>query len=159
MWVCGWFGFGIANMGGAGMSNEMDLRIYRVAVDDLENLGVPVDGEADEVAGELLPEDFPREGFSEEQLVLLEEYWVGKRCEVLAKFFELLRVHPRGAKLTLGHVVLNVAILSKMLGLGDDEFGGKKVTWEVVCASLGLGHNSLYRHKARILELIREMRK
>lgn len=138
------------------MSNSFAAWYLRVRVPDIEQLGGGeggVVGEGDE-AGAGLPADFPREGFTEDQLVLLEEYYYGKRDEVVRGLFGLLRVHPGSGELSLGHVVLNAGICARLLGVGDVG----SYTWRDLARRLGVGEAVLYRHKREILGELRRMR-
>lgn len=125
----------------------------RVHVSDVEQF--PAKPAADGEAGEGLPADFPREEFTDDQLVLLDEYYHAKRDEVIQRFFRLFRVHPGSMDLTLWHVALNAGILVKVLGIGD----AKSYTWRELCRVMGVSEDVMYRHKKKILNLIDEIKK
>lgn len=135
------------------MSNKYAAWYLRVRVKDLEQL--PDRPAANSDAGEGLPADFPRDEFTDDQLVLLDEYYHAKREEVVKQFFRLLRVHPGSMDLTLWHIALNAGILVKMLGVGDP----RSFTWGELCNRLGVSEDVMYRHKKEILRLIDEMKK
>lgn len=140
------------------MSNRYAAWYLRVNVPDIDSFGGVVKSAGwwhDDEAGDGLPVDFPRDEFTEEQLVLLEEYYYGKRDEVVRGWFGLLRVHPRSAELSLGHVVLNAGILVKLLGVGD----ARSYSWGELAEKLGVGEAALYRHKKAILDELRRMKK
>lgn len=135
------------------MSNKYSAWYLRVNGKNLEQFPAiqPADGDA----GESLPADFPRDEFTDDQLVLLDEYYHAKRDEVVKQFFQLFRVHPGSLHLTLWHIALNAGILVKMLGIGDP----KSYTWRELCRQLDVGEDVMYRHKKEILRLINEIKK
>ena len=135
------------------MSNKYSEWFLRVHVKDLEQF--PASPPADGDAGEGLPADFPREEFTEDQLVLLDEYYHAKRDQVVKQFFRLFRVHPGSMDLTLWHIALFAGILVKVLGVGD----AKSYTWRELCRALGVSEDVMYRHKKEILRLINEIKK
>lgn len=135
------------------MSNKYAAWYLRVRVNDLEQL--PFRPAEDNEAGEGLPADFPRDEFTDDQLVLLDEYYHAKREEVVKQFFRLFRVRPGSMDLTLWHIALNAGILVKMLGIGDP----RSFTWGELCDRLGVSEDVMYRHKKEILRLINEIKK
>lgn len=134
------------------MSNSYAAWYLRVQLPDMEQVMAPPPVERE--AGEGLPADFPRDEFTDDQLVLLDEYYHGKRDEVVETWFRLLRVHPDSMDFTLGHLALNSGILVKLLGVGDS----RAFSWRELCRRLGVSENVMYKHKREIVAILHEMK-
>lgn len=141
------------------MSNSYAAWRFRVILPDMEALPSPDthrpgEEHGNDDPGEGLPSDFPRDEFSDEQLVLLAEYYENKKWAVVRRFFELFRLHDGCMDLTLGHVILNAGILCKLLGIGDYRSYTDKALYE----SIGISETTYYRHKAALMKCLSELK-
>lgn len=127
------------------MSNSYAAWYLRVQLPDMEQVMAPPPVERE--AGDGLPADFPRDEFTDDQLVLLDEYYHSKKEQVLRVFYELLRVHPESHDLELRQLIMNAGILAKILGIGDY----RSYSYAELARRLGTSEASLYRHKRAIM--------
>lgn len=83
--------------------------------------------------GALLPPDFPREGYTADQLCELEEWYLAHSQTALQRFFFLTRTTRDGGEPTARSVTLCVAILAKLFGFNPG------MSWAAIARQLGTG--------------------
>lgn len=90
--------------------------------------------------GSTLPADFPREEFSADQLVLLEELCLQYTREFVLRFFRIIStpVNRQGevVKSTVSNIACQAIVLAKILGLNE-------LGWYDIARQLGFSHTSV----------------
>ncbi len=94
--------------------------------------------------GALLPPDFPRTGYTADQLCELEEWYLSHSQTALQRFFYLTRTTRDGGEPTARSVVLCVAILAKLFGFNPD------MSWAAIARQLGTGASHLCKLRREV---------
>ena len=100
--------------------------------------------------GSLLPADFPRGEFTDDQLVLLEELCFQYTREFILRFFRVLATPLGRDGQSVTSNVCNVAVqaivLSKLLGLNEE------MSWKELAATFGCTRQTVMYAKAQAVE-------
>lgn len=105
------------------------------------------DGNSDSCPGALLPADFPRDDFSPDQLVLLEEYFIALSRAAIYRSFKLIestRCDHSGPP-TAESLGLCVAICGKIMGLAHG------ITWRRMGEIMHVAPETISRVKRQLL--------
>lgn len=128
------------------------LRTKRVYLVDpcLMAARTPAPDREDELPpGALLPPDFPREGYTADQLVELEEWYLVASQNALQRFFFLTRTTHNGSEPTARSVTLCCAIIAKIFGFNPS------MSWAAVARQLGTDGSHLCRLRQEIRRRLR----
>lgn len=106
--------------------------------------------QAEREPGSLLPADFPRGEFTDDQLVLLEELCFQYTREFILRFFRVLATPLGRDGQSVTSNVCNVAVqaivLSKLLGLNEE------MSWKELAATFGCTRQTVMYAKAQAVE-------
>lgn len=99
--------------------------------------------------GALLPPGFPREGYTEEQLLELEEWYLVASQTALQRFFFLTRTTRDGGEPTARSVMYCCAILAKIFGFNPG------MSWAAIARQLGTGASHLCHLRREVWRRLR----
>lgn len=106
--------------------------------------------QAEREPGSLLPADFPRGEFTDDQLVLLEELCFQYTREFILRFFRVLAtpLGRDGQRVTSNvcNVAVQAIVLSKLLGLNEE------MSWKELAATFGCTRQTVMYAKAQAVE-------
>lgn len=107
----------------------------------------PVDPSA---PGATLPADFPRDEFSEAQLILLEELCFQYTREFILRFFRIISspVNRYGdpVKNNINNIACQTIVLAKLLGLNSE------LSWHDIAATFGISKHTVLAAKDNTLK-------
>lgn len=114
------------------------------------NKNTPDREQADELPpGALLPPDFPRAGYSADQLIELEEWYLVAVQTALQRFFFLTRTTRDGCEPTARSVMYCCAILAKIFGFNPG------MSWAAIARQLGTGASHLCKMRQEVWRRLR----
>ena len=99
--------------------------------------------------GALLPPDFPREGYSADQLIELEEWYLLAGQTALQRFFFLTRTTRDGGEPTARSVMYCCAILAKIFGFNPG------MSWARIATQLGTSPSHLCKLRQEVWRRLR----
>jgi hypothetical protein len=111
--------------------------------------------EPESPAGSTLPPDFPKDEFSEHQLILLEELFFQYTREFILRFFSILATpvsrSGNAARQSTANIACQAVVLSKLLGLNSE------IPWRNMPALFGISAPDLMAAKEHTLRMLDRM--